>query len=189
MKENDLKLNTRQKTFCELYVGKHKFNGTTAAIEAGYAKKSARVMAANLLTNHNIATMVADLKKDLSFQIGVDARMIAEEYRKMAFFNIKEIFNDDGGLKSMNDISDDAACVINSIESIDQFGPDGESYGTIRKIKMNDKIQSLDKLSKMLGFDGVNKMALTDSQGNDVFQIVMKKDLECEPIDHAAKGN
>ena len=186
---DDLNLNTRQKTFCKLYVGKYKFNGAQAAIEAGYSKKTARTLAANLLANVNIAERVAELKKDLSFQIGIDARMIADEYRKIAFFNIKEIFNDDGGLKPINEISDDAACVINSIESIDQFGPDGESFGTIRKIKMNDKIQSLDKLSKMLGFDGVTKNSFTDTQGNDLFQLIFKKDIECEPINIDAKGN
>lgn len=186
---DDLKLNTRQKHFCELYVGKHKFNATHAAIEAGYAKKSATIIAAKLIIKDNVATYVAELKKDLSFQIGIDARRIAEEYKKIAFFNIKEIFNVDGGLKPINEISDDAACVINSIESIDQFGPDGESLGTIRKIKMNDKIQSLDKLSKMLGFDGVTKNSFTDTQGNDLFQLIFKKDIECEPISKDAKGN
>ena len=180
--ESVIKLNVRQKLFCELYIKKHKLNATQAAIEAGYSRKGANVVSSKLLAKDNIKAYVAIIKADLAFLIDVDARRIAEEYKKIAFFNIKEIYNVDGGMKQIQDISDDTASAIISIESLDQLGPAGENYGTLKKIKLNDKIQSLDKLAKMLGLDGVSKTAITDAAGNDVFQLIFQKDTGCEPI-------
>lgn len=53
----------------------------------------------------------------------------------------------------------------------------------------NDRLKALAELNKMDGEYAPTKTAFTDTAGKDVFQIIMKKDFECEPIDPNAKGN
>lgn len=65
--ENDsIKLNGLQERFCREYVVD--YNGTQAAIRAGYSEKTARSQASRLLTNDNIlsrirAIQIEELKK------------------------------------------------------------------------------------------------------------------------------
>lgn len=52
----------RYERFCQEYVVD--YNGTQAAIRAGYKEKNARVQASALLTNPNILSRVHELQKD-----------------------------------------------------------------------------------------------------------------------------
>lgn len=52
--EIEKNLKPKQRKFCEYYIALN-FNGTAAAIAAGYKKESARQQASRLLTNVNIA--------------------------------------------------------------------------------------------------------------------------------------
>ncbi len=54
-------LKGREKKFAHLYIASD-YNGTAAAIEAGYKEKSARQQASRLLTNANIAAYVRILQ-------------------------------------------------------------------------------------------------------------------------------
>lgn len=57
-----VQLKKRQELFCQEYVVD--YNGTQAAIRAGYKEKSAKVTASKLLTNANILARVHELQKD-----------------------------------------------------------------------------------------------------------------------------
>lgn len=54
--------NKRHERFCQEYVVD--YNGTQAAIRAGYKEKSARSQASELLTNPNILSRVRDLQRE-----------------------------------------------------------------------------------------------------------------------------
>ena len=57
-----MELAGKQELFCQEYVVD--YNGTQAAIRAGYKEKSARVTASKLLTNANILARVHEIQKD-----------------------------------------------------------------------------------------------------------------------------
>ena len=56
-----LKLNTRQKAFCEFYVASG--NATDAAIKAGYKEKNARFIGSENLTKANIKKYIEELQE------------------------------------------------------------------------------------------------------------------------------
>ncbi len=58
-KNNELELNLKQKTFCQEYI--IDFNGTRAAISAGYSKNSAKEIASENLTKPNIQRYINEL--------------------------------------------------------------------------------------------------------------------------------
>ena len=57
-----VQLKRQQEMFCQEYVVD--YNGTKAAIRAGYKENSARKQASRLLTNEDILTRVHELQKD-----------------------------------------------------------------------------------------------------------------------------
>ena len=56
-----LKLNARQKSFCEFYVASG--NATESAIKAGYKEKTSRVTASKMLTKANIKKYIKELQE------------------------------------------------------------------------------------------------------------------------------
>lgn len=172
-------LTERQKLFCMEYL-KCKLNGTQAAINAGYSGATATSQASFLLANVNVQSFINILKSDLSMQIGITAADIAREYAKIGFGNVKNILDDTGNLANLKDLADDAAANVASVQ-VDEIYVAGESVGQTKRIKLHDKVQALDKLAKMIGADGVTKIATTDPLGNPAVtkvEIVQPKPLD-----------
>jgi len=156
-------LSDKHKLFCMEYI-KNGFNGTKAAISAGYNENCAKETASYLLTHHNIRQYVDELKADLGKRIGISAEMIALEMAKIAFSNVKSILNDDGTLKPLSELNDAEAACISSIETEELFdgrGRDRELVGYIKKIKLWNKQQSLSDLNVMLGYNKENSQNKT----------------------------
>ena len=62
MSESDSKLNHKRYLFCLEYI--KDYNGTQAAIRAGYSKNTATEQASQLLTNLNVKDTIAELEQD-----------------------------------------------------------------------------------------------------------------------------
>jgi len=148
-----MKLSIKQQRFCEEYT--IDFNGTQAAIRAGYSKKTANEQASRLLANVNIQNFIKSLQEETSNRLNITKEMLIEEYAKIAFFDIREVFNVDGGLIDIKQLDSKSAGAIASIESLEEWGKDdaGDSIiiGTTKKVKVFDKIRALQDLGKHLG--------------------------------------
>lgn len=175
----DVDLTERQKLFCMQYL-KLKLNGGEAAIAAGYSKETAVSQASRLLADANISKFIDFLKKDLSAQIGITAADIAREYAKIGFSDVRKVFDEAGNLINVKDIEADSAANISSVEVFEEYqgaGQEREYIGSTKKVKFYDKVSALDKLSKMIGADGVTKVANTDPLGNELppkpFEVVI----------------
>ena len=76
--EHDFLLNEMQEKFCLEYVSDPKSNASAAAIRAGYAEKSARVKASQLLTKGNIKARIRELRREALEKSGYDKENIRE---------------------------------------------------------------------------------------------------------------
>lgn len=167
---DEYELSARQKLFCMEYV-RNKFNGTQAALAAGYSAKNAKVSAVQILSVIDVQRYVEALKKDIAFAIGVSAVDIAKEYAKIGFSDIRKVFDENGNLIQVKDIPDESVANIASIEVFEEYqgrGDDRKFIGNTKKVKFYDKVAALDKLAKMIGADGVTKVAQTDTEGNNI---------------------
>ena len=108
------KLTEKQKKFCEEYVVD--FNGTQAAIRAGYSEKTSNVTSSENLAKPNIQSYIQKLIKDREKRTEINADMVVKELAKIAFFDIRKIFHQDGRLVNPCDLDDDTACVISGIK-------------------------------------------------------------------------
>lgn len=153
----------QRKRFADKYF--ETLNGTQSAIYAGYSESTARVQASQLLDDEEIQQYLSTLRKEYQEKTGINKESVLNEYRKIAFSDIRKILTVDGGLKSIDEIDDETAGAIAGIESMDVLGEEGEKFGTNRKIKLHDKLRALEALSKHLGlFEKDNEQSKPNTQ-------------------------
>lgn len=149
----DSPLNEKQLAFIERYLVH--FNGAQAAVEVGYAKSRAKQTASELLANpavqYHLASRRRAVRDEIQLDAALDRNRILLELVRIAYFDIRKLYGDDGELLPVSEWPDDAAAAVTSLESLEQKGPEGEVLGLIRKIKQESKLAALDKLMRHLG--------------------------------------
>lgn len=107
--------------------------------------------------------------KESAQRLNITKERVLAEYGKLAFFDIRKLFTVDGGFKPIQELDDLSASAISGIESYDEKEREtGEVLGTLRKVKISEKRLALDSLCRVLGYNAPEKMAQTDSEGNDL---------------------
>ena len=127
-------------------------NGTQAAIRAGYSPRTAAVQASTLLTNPKIAAAVSDGQAKRLASADLSAVRVLEELRRLAFSDVRGLFDADGNLKPIHTLTDSEAAAIASIEVVKKnlAAGDGQT-DTVHKLKVWDKTRSLEMLAKHFG--------------------------------------
>lgn len=142
----------RQKRFCDQYL--IDLNGTQAAIRAGYSKKTAKEQAVRLLSNVNLRDYIDKRMKDREIRTEITQDRVLQEYAKIAFVDVRKLFDDKNALKQIDMVDDETAGAIAGIETLDEFSGCGDQrtkIGVTNKIKLIDKKGALDSLAKHLG--------------------------------------
>lgn len=156
---SDKPITSRQEAFCQYY--SYLLNGTEAAKRAGYSHNAAAEIASENLRKSNIQARIAELRIYAGKKYNVTRERLIQEYSKLAFFDIRKIFDDKGNLKPVIELSDEEAAAIGGVEVIKDF----LGMEEIHKVKILDRRGALDSLKKMLGFDEVTKMELAGPDG------------------------
>ena len=132
-------------------------NGTAAAIRAGYATAGAGVTACRLLKIPKIRAEIDSRLAELSASKGIAADAVMQEYANIALLDPLDVFNPDGTLKPLDQMSAGARRAIASIEfrevKITEVGGDApiEIHSQVKKIKFNSKLGALDSVAQILG--------------------------------------
>lgn len=145
-------LTAKEKTFCDEYLVD--LNQTQAAIRAGYSEKTAASQASRLLTNVNIKSYIQQKQKERSISTGITTDRILKEYAKIAFFDLRTIYDENNALKDIKYLSDEAGSAISGIEVLEEFqgfGEEREHVGNTVKVKLIEKTKALDSLARHLG--------------------------------------
>lgn len=144
-----------QKRFCDEYLIDL---NATRAYKVAYPNckkdETARANSSRLIANANIQTYVAEKIKEREKRTEITQDRVLNELAKIAFLDIRKIYNETGGLKNIQDIDDSTAGAITSIESVEEFdgyGEDREQIGYNKKIKMLDKTKALELIGRHLG--------------------------------------
>ncbi len=172
--QQNLELTEKQEAFCQSYL--IDFNGSRAAKDAGYSAESSAQEASRLLTNVKIQSRINALRVEMGKGFNITRERIAQEYARIAFFDIRKIHDEDDALKPVKEFSDDEAAAIAGIETEDIWDRDVEGnrikIGRLRKVKVTDKRGALDSLAKLMGYNAPDKTSMVDDQGNAVQPII-----------------
>lgn len=156
------KLTDKQKRFCEEYV--IDWNGTRAAIKAGYSEKGARQIASDTLAKAYIQDYIDDIQKDLSKLSGVTALRNILELKKIAYASIAQFKNGWMTEKDFDELTEDQKSCLSEI--VYQKKSYKDSTETIVKFKLHDKQKAIEMLNKMLGLNEADKLDLSNTDGS-----------------------
>lgn len=142
-------LNDKQKTFCEEYLVD--FNGTQAAIRAGYSPDSANEIASALLAKTNIKYYLQQLKDRRALQTFITQERVMLEISRLAFLDTREAFNVDGTLRSIHEMPEHLTAAISGIKTNEIKDKDGNVQGVVKEVKFWDKSKNIEMAAKHLG--------------------------------------
>ena len=177
-------LTEKEELFCQSYL--IDFNGARAARDSGYSEDSARAIASENLTKPHIRARIQQLRAEMGKAFNISRERIAQEYARIAFSDLRKIFNDDGALKLPKDWDDDTTAAIAGVDTDELFEwIDGAKsrIGDTKKLKMSDKRAALDSLAKLMGYVAPTRQEITGADGKPVqFEqitgMVIKKEDE-----------
>lgn len=143
-------LSQREIRFCDELIIRN-FNGTQAAIAAGYSKKTAASIASENLRKPKIQKYIAARMKKVLQKIEISQERTMLEIGRIAFADPRTLFNEDGSLIPIPNLPDDQAATIASFEQEELFegrGKDKVQTGSLKKLKMWNKTEALSMLAK-----------------------------------------
>ena len=137
-------------------------NGTRAAKACGYSARTAAAQASRLLRNVKVCAAVAWGAKLQLDKADLTGQMVVDRLRLLGFQDIRRLFDVDGNLLSIPELSQAAAVTIGGIEVVIKNIAAGDGHlDTIHKIKIIDPVQPLELLAKKFGLL-VEKIELND---------------------------
>lgn len=158
-------LSPKIERFCQEYV--IDYNGKQAAIRTGYSVRSASEQASALLTKTNVKARLKELTDRYADRLGVTKERVVKEYMKIAFFDSRKLYDEEGNFKSMSDLDEETAGAIAGYE-VEKIM---KGLGNSKKAKVWNKNQALDSLCKALGYNEPEKKEISG-------RLQLGKDLE-----------
>lgn len=138
----------KQQRFVEEYLVD--LNGTQAATRAGYSEKTANRIASENLSKPVIQEAIQKAIAERSARTEITQDRVLEEYARLAFLDPRKFFDDNGNLKSIKGLDDDAAAALASFE-VYVTTIDKNIETATAKVKFWDKSRNLNDLAKHLG--------------------------------------
>jgi len=167
----DGELTEKQKAFVREYLVD--FNGTQAAIRAGYAKNSASQEGSRLLANDKVSAYVRKAIDKRAKRTEITADNVLRELACIVFSDMREYVTFDNGgmvIKSSDDLTEEQTHCISEVSDCEFKGERKRSF------KLHDKVKAIDMSLRHLGlYLDKHKVEL---DGKVSFSDVIKRAIE-----------
>ncbi|MEW8091257.1 MAG: terminase small subunit [Candidatus Thiodiazotropha endolucinida] len=160
------KLNPRQQMFCREYI--IDFNGTRAAIAAGYSEKTARTTAAKLNAKGNIQKAIQELIQKRTEKVEIDAEWVLRRLHAEATADVAELFDANGKLKKVKDwplIFRQGLVAGFDVETVIKTGDDKATL--VSKVKLASRERKVELIGKHVDVQAFRDR-LQVEEGNDI---------------------
>jgi len=131
------KATPKQLRFVEEYL--IDLNAEGAAKRAGYHPAYSR----ELLRKPSVKKAVAERQKAALKTVGLTPERVVEQMGRLAFADIRGLFDEHGNMRAIKDIPDELAAAIASIEIVET-----KTKGRVIKIRMESKSRGCEQLGK-----------------------------------------
>ena len=111
-------LTPKQKRFVQEYLVD--LNATAAAIRAGYSKKTANRIASENLSKPDIQIAIKEAQDSIQKRTEITQDMVIKEMAKLAFFDIRKMFGEDGKPLDISELDDDTAAALVGLDVQDR---------------------------------------------------------------------
>lgn len=167
-----------QKRFCDEYL--IDLNATRAykvAYPSCRKDETACVNGSRLLRNAKVKEYILIHQKKREERTQVTQDRVIQELAKIAFADIRELYDNNGNLKNVKSLENDVAGAISQLETFEEYegrGEDREHIGDTKKVKLLDKTKALELLGKHLGIF-TDKLELEQTKPFEVNISIKKK--------------
>lgn len=149
------KLTPKQAVFVQEYL--IDLNATQAAIRAGYSVRTARSIGEENLRKPDISAAIQLARAEREERTHITQDRVLQELARIAFFDLRKLYREDGTLKAMHELDDEAAAVLAGVDVVETSKAsveDGEVKYTpefTKKVKIPDKVGALALAMRHLG--------------------------------------
>lgn len=176
-------LNHNQKIFANEYL--IDFNATQAAIRAGYSPKTAYSQGQRLLKHVEIKEYIKKRDEEITAELKLSQSRTFREIQKLAFFDARKFYREDGSLKSPCELDDTEAAALAGTETVRHSAgrdEDGKPiFETVDKIKYSDRKSALELLARVQGML-VDKSEVDINDVTGIIRLPAKKPVGA-PVD------
>jgi len=132
------------------------FNATAAYIRSGFkaSGNAAYVGASKLLARPDVQAYLAVRGQKAKEAATVDQAAVFDRLAKMALGDIRELFDSNGALKPIHEMTSDQAALIQGVEIFEEFegrGDEREHIGQTKKIRFVSKLDGIKLLGQHFG--------------------------------------
>lgn len=116
--------------------------------------ESVHVAACRVLANAKVKLRIDGLKAPALARAQLSVERTLQEVARLAYFDPRTLYRDDGELKRPDEWDDDTAAAVASLEVSEEYdgkGEDRKLNGFTKKLKLWDKNAALEKAMKHLG--------------------------------------
>lgn len=144
----------QQRRFADEYLVD--FNGGAAYERAGYKARGAAAYAAaaRLLANPKVQAYLAKRKAVLVAVTQIDQEAVLQRLAFMALGDIRCLFNAQGNLKPMSELTAEEASLLQGVEIFEEFegrGEDRDLVGFTKKVKFVSRLDAVKTLGQHFG--------------------------------------
>lgn len=151
-------LSEKQERFAQS-IGTGEFDYNWMAYEKHYdcskmSKNAIYVETCKLLQNPKVSLRVKELQLKTAKRNEVTLDEVLREMAEWLRFNVKSVFNADGSMKSLHEMTDEESSSIASFECLELFDGSGDKkvhVGYIKKVKLIDKRSVAEMFLKKFG--------------------------------------
>jgi phage terminase small subunit len=123
-------------------------NGKQAAIRAGYSEGCAAQTASEILTYPNVRKVLEQRKAELIKEIREDQLNTLRKTLNIVNFDVRKLFDADGNLKPIQELDDETALALNSIEVGEMKKAGEDAIYRVVKFKASDRLKAIEMLGK-----------------------------------------
>jgi len=150
------KLTPKQEAFCQAYI---RLGDKSAAYREVYSVDNMKPATVNnnaykLFANNDILTRIEQIRLEAQERNKATLDELIIGMSKMIRFDIADLYDEKGNLKSIHDIPKHARAMISQIKTVEEYsgkGSDKEFVGYAKEIKILDRLAAYEKLMKHLG--------------------------------------
>jgi len=127
-------------------------NASQAAIRAGYSKKNPNVVGPRLLADVGIAAAIAERQAKQLADADLSAARVLEEIRRLSFSDIGALYDEQGHLKPLQDLSPaQRACIASTKTTKKNLTVGDGTQEDVVEIRLWDKLRALEMAAKRFG--------------------------------------
>ncbi|MEW8025526.1 MAG: terminase small subunit [Candidatus Thiodiazotropha sp.] len=158
------KLNPRQQIFSREYI--IDFNGTRAAIDAGYSEKTASVQASRLLRNVKVQNALLELIQERNERLKMTSDGVLERLTEESDAKFSDLFDEQGSIKKPKEWPQVWDRMVTSYKITERTDKDGNVTVT-REIRKNENPRRLELIGKHIDVQAFRDR-LQVEEGNDI---------------------